>query len=101
MTTVALLASQQPVEALTLGAEWARAGDDITVVLLDGATAILRDGHAAAGALAGARDAGVTIWAHDAAAAERAVTHDTSVTLVDLDRVAALIAEDAAKVQWW
>lgn len=101
MTTVALLTSQQPLEALALGVEGAQAGDDVTVVLLDGATAILRDGHAAAGTLAGAQDAGVTVWAHEAAAAERAITHDAGVTLVDLERIAALIAEDAAKVQWW
>lgn len=101
MTKVALLASQQPVEALTLGARWAEAGDEVTVVLLDGATAILRGGHAAAAALTTARDAGVTIWAHDTALQERAVDAGTAATVVGLDRVAALIGDAASKVQWW
>lgn len=101
MTRVALLASQQPAEALTLGARWAAAGDEVTVVLLDGATAILRHGHAAAAALTTARDAGVTIWAHDAALRERAVDGGSAVTVVGLDRVAALIGDTSTKVQWW
>jgi hypothetical protein len=101
MMRVALLASQQPVEALTLGARWAEAGDEVTVVLLDGATAILRGGHAAAGALTTARDAGVTIWAHDTALQERAVNSGTEVTVVGLDHVAALVGDTATKVQWW
>jgi hypothetical protein len=101
MTTVALLASQQPSEALALGADWARAGDDVTVVLLDAATTLLREGHAAAQLLADAQDTGVTVWAHDTATTERGITDHGKVTLVDLERVAALITEDAAKVQWW
>jgi hypothetical protein len=101
MTTVALLASQQPVEALTLGTRWAEAGDEVTVVLLDGGTAILRPGHAATAALATARDAGVAIWAHDAALQERAVDGGPAITVVGLDRVAALIGDTATKVQWW
>ena len=101
MTTVALLASQQPTEALDLGITWARAGDDVTVVLLDGATGILRSGHAAADLLERARDAGVHVWVHGAALDERAIARDPGVTVVDLDRVAVLVAETAAKAQWW
>jgi hypothetical protein len=101
MTTVALLASQQPTEALTLGARWSKAGDDVTVVLLDGATVILRQDHAAAELLTTAQDAGVTIWAHDAAVNEHAVTPGLPVEVVGLDRVAALIGDAATKVQWW
>ena len=101
MTTVALLASHQPAEALVLAAEWASSGDQVTVVLLDAATAILRPGHTAADALAAARSAGVTVWAHDAAMAERAITYPGAVTPVDLDRVATLVGEDATRVQWW
>lgn len=100
MSTVALLASHQPTEALTLSARWARSGDAVTVVLLDGATTILRTGHAAATLLSTARDAGVTVWAHDTAVVERGIPHD-DVTLVGLDKVAELVAEHAAKVQWW
>jgi hypothetical protein len=101
MTTVALLTSQQPAEALTLGARWSAVGDDVTVVLLDGATAILRRGHAEAPLLATAQDAGVTIWAHDAAVHEHAATGDVAVEVVGLDRVAALIGDAATRVQWW
>jgi tetraacyldisaccharide-1-P 4'-kinase len=101
MTTVALLASQQPAEALTLGTRWAEAGDDVTVVLLDGATAILRPGHPAATLVTTAHDAGVTVWVHDDAVHERGITHDGAVAFVDMDRVAALVGEGATRVQWW
>lgn len=101
MRTVALLASQQPTEALRLGVGWATAGDDVIVVLLDAATALLRVGHADAGLVASAKEANVAIWAHDAAVAERAITPADDVTLVDLDRVAALVGAGASKVQWW
>lgn len=101
MTTVALLASQQPAEALALGTRWREAGDDVTVVLLDAATAILRAGHVASAHLIAALDAGVNVWAHDSAAGERAPDSTPKVTLVDLDRVAALIGDGAEKVQWW
>lgn len=101
MTTMALLASQQPAEALTLGARWASSGDTVTVVLLDGATTILRSGHASTALLSTAKDAGVAVWAHDAAVAERGIMHGDDITLVGLDRVADLVAEHASKVQWW
>jgi hypothetical protein len=71
------------------------------VVLLDSATVILRHDHDAAELLTTARDAGVTIWAHDAAVQEHAVTPGLPVEMVGLDRVAALIGDAATKVQWW
>lgn len=101
MTTVALLASQQPAEALALGTRWAQAGDDVTVVLLDGAAVVLRADHASASLLVTAQDAGVNVWAHDAALHEHAVPHNESVEVVGLDRVAALIGDTAGRVQWW
>ncbi|HSK95839.1 MAG TPA: hypothetical protein VK891_04400 [Euzebyales bacterium] len=101
MTTVALLASQQPAEALELATRWAQAGDNVTVVLLDGAAVILRPEHASASLLTTAQDAGVTVWAHDAALHEHAVAADVSAEVVGLDRVAALIGDTAARVQWW
>lgn len=99
--TVALLASQQPAEALTLGTRWAEAGDDVTVVLLDSAAGILRRAHPAATLVTTARGAGVAVWVHDTALRERAIEHDAEVTVVDLERVAALVGEGATKVQWW
>jgi tetraacyldisaccharide-1-P 4'-kinase len=101
MTRVALLASQQPAEALTLGTRWSEAGDDVTVILLDGATAILRRDHIDAKLLASARDAGVTILAHDAAIRDHTITQDVPIDVVELDRVAALISDTATRVQWW
>jgi hypothetical protein len=100
--THTLLTSQQPAEALALGASWAAAGDDVTVVLLDAATTILRPGHDAADDVAAAHDAGVRIWAHDDALAERAVdVGSTSVDVVDLDAVATLLGDPQTRAQWW
>lgn len=100
--TVALLTSQQPVEALRLGGSWAREGDSVTVVLLDAATAILRPGHEAAADLESAHAAGVGLWAHDVSVAERALElGDIEVEVVDLDAVAALIGDPGTSVQWW
>jgi hypothetical protein len=99
MTRVALLASQQPAEALMLGTRWSEAGDDVTVVLMDGATAILRPDHIDAKLLASAQDAGVTILAHDAAIRDH--TQTSPVDVVGLDHVAALIGDTATRVQWW
>lgn len=100
--TVALLTSQQPVEALSLGSGWARDGDAVTVVLLDTATAILRPTHEAAAALADARAAGVRVWAHDDAVAERTLElRATDVEVVDLDTVAALLGDPGTSAQWW
>ena len=101
MMTVALLASQQPAEALTLGTRWAEAGDDVTVILLDGATAILRPDHVDAKLLVLAQDAGVSVLAHDAALHEHANSQTVPVDVVGLDHVAALIGDTATQVQWW
>jgi hypothetical protein len=100
--TVALLTSQQPVEALSLGASWARGGDDVTVVLLDTATAILRPAHEAATHVDAARAAGVRVWAHDDAVIERTLDLRTvEVEVVDLDAVAALLGDPETSAQWW
>lgn len=99
MTSV-LLTSQQPMEALGLAASWARGGDRVTVVLLDTATAVLRAGHRAADGLHAAREAGARVLAHSDAVAERAIAA-TDVELVDLDRIADLVADEQSRVQWW
>lgn len=100
--TVALLTSQQPSEALALGTAWARDGEDVTVVLLDAATVLLRPGHDDASGLRDAASAGVRLWAHDHALAEHLIDPaGTPVDPVDLDHVAALIGDPAARVQWW
>jgi hypothetical protein len=100
--THALLTSQQPEEALALGIGWAATGADVTVVLLDAATAVLRAGHDAAAHLAAAQDAGVRVWAHADAVTERAVDMGPSgARLVDLDTVADLLGDPEMQVQWW
>jgi hypothetical protein len=100
--TVALLTSQQPAEALALGARWATTGEAVTVVLLDGATTVLRPGHGLARCLEQARSAGVVIWAHHDAVTERLLTDVAGAAeLVDLDRIAALVGDVADTVQWW
>lgn len=98
--TVALLTSQQPDEALALATGWAQEGAAVTVVLLDTATAVLRPGHDTYGEVAAAHAAGVRVWAHDTAVAERAIPAHDATRSVDLDEVAALIGDDVT-VQWW
>lgn len=100
--TTALLTSQQPVAALALATDWASHGDEVTVVLLDSATNLLRPGHDAASDLQAARAAGVRVWAHAAAVGERAVDAGSGlVDLVDLDAVAALVGDPETRAQWW
>lgn len=99
---IALLTSQQPAEALALGTAWARAGDDVTVVLLDAAAIVLRPDHGDTADLHHATDAGVRVWAHAEAVAERAPGADDEVAeLVDLDAVAALLGDPDTQAQWW
>jgi hypothetical protein len=100
--TMALLTSQQPAEALALGTGWAQDGEDVVVVLLDAATIVLRPGHEDAANVRDATDAGVRVWAHHLAAAERLIdTADTGVDLVDLGAVAQLVGQAETKAQWW
>lgn len=98
-----LLTSQQPDEALGLATTWARDGARVTVVLLDGATAVLRPGHQAAERVAAACAAGATVLAHADAVAERTIRDAPVdlVDLVDLDGVADLVADADSRVQWW
>jgi intracellular sulfur oxidation DsrE/DsrF family protein len=95
-----LLTSQQPDEALGLATTWVQGGAEVTVVLLDGATAVLRAGHRTAARVDAARAAGVTVLAHADAVAERTI-RDAPVDLIDLDAVADLVAEPGSRVQWW
>src|SRR5690606_16049240 len=83
MTTVALLTSHQPAEVLRLGTQWAEAGDDVTVVLLDAAAAVLRPRHPDNPLVAAAQDAGVTVWVHDAAVGDGSAARDARVKTVD------------------
>lgn len=95
-----LLTSQQPDEALGLAATWARRGEPVTVVLLDGAAAVLRARHRSAGGVAAARDAGARVLADADAVAERMIPAG-DIELTDLDAVADLVADPDSRVQWW
>lgn len=97
----ALLISRNPVEGFRLAAAWAQAGDPVTAVAVDAASAWVRPGHRDSGHVVAAVEAGVTVLAHDEALARRAVTQCVEgVKSVDLDEVADLIAEDADRVVW-
>ncbi|HWH32047.1 MAG TPA: DsrE family protein [Egibacteraceae bacterium] len=101
--TVALLVSHTAAQGLALARAWAESGDDVVVVLLDGAAAAARDGHADAPALRAALAAGVAVSAHDDALRRRGVTGGgltDGVKTIDLDEVADLVAEGADKVVW-
>lgn len=98
-----MLSSHQPAEALAMGERWARAGHDVTVVLLDGAVAVVRPGHVVGDQVRSARAAGVRVVADATAVHERVLDIATSgtVDLVDLDEVAAMIGDTGTRVQWW
>jgi len=110
---VTVLVSTGVVWALGVAAAWARAGDRVTVVLLDAATASARAGHDDEAALGTAMDAGVVVAAHDAALARRALAVvpgggsgpdgtglRSGVAVVDLDAVADLVTTGADKAVW-
>lgn len=105
---VTLLVSTGVPWALGVAAAWARAGDRVTVVLLDAAAASARVGHEDGAALTAAADTGVAVAAHDAALARRALTGGTEpgaglaagIAVVDLDDLADLVTTGADKAVW-
>lgn len=100
---VALLLSQCSAQGLALARAWREAGDEVDVVLLDGAVAAARRGHARAELVRAALAAGAAVAAHDEALRRRGVTDGAlldGVKTVDLDEVADLVAEGADKAVW-
>ncbi len=98
---VTVLLSSRVAEALEIVTGWARAGDTVTVVLLDAAVAVARSGHSDEGALRAALDAGVLVLAHDEAIRRRAVDGGARVKTVELDEIADLLTTGADKTVWW
>jgi hypothetical protein len=101
---VAVLLSSQVSEALEIVTAWARAGDAVTVVLLDAAVAVTRPGHREEGWLTDALDAGVLVLAHDEALRSRALAAEAradEVKAVELDEIADLVTTGADKAVWW
>lgn len=98
---VTLLVSNRGAWALDLAVEWARAGDVVTLVLLDSAAAMARPDHADADALAAAVAGGVGVAVHDAALRRRGlVSPAQGVTVLDLDEVAELVTVGADRAVW-
>lgn len=98
-----VLISRDPRWALELARGWAQAGDTVTAVLLDRASALARPGHAHAGALADAVGAGVTVAVHDDALRRRGLASrplPEGVKTVDLAEVADLVTDGADRAVW-
>ena len=97
-----VLVSRDPDWALELAAAWA--GDrDVTAVLCDHAAVRARAQHPAAATLTAAADAGVVLRVHDEALAARGIAVEAlapAVKPVDLDEVAALLADGADQAVW-
>lgn len=96
-----LLISREPAEALALAVRLAEAGDEVRAVLLDGAVAVARAGHADRRALTAAAKAGVVLSAHDEALRQRAITEPADqIKVVDLEEVADTVTDGADRVLW-
>lgn len=100
---VGLLVSTELDEAVGLARDWVADGATVTVVLLDGATAHARAGHARAGVTGALVGEGVTVLAHDAALRRRGIRPAAlaeGVKVCDLDEVADLVAEGVDRAVW-
>ena len=100
---IAVLSSSDVAWALGIASSWAAGGDDVTVVLLDAATAAARRGHDGAEAVEGALAAGVAVQAHDEALLRRAIDVGRlveGVKVTTLDEVADLVVEGSDRVMW-
>lgn len=99
----AVLISREARWALELARRWVTAGDSVTAVLLDRASALARAEHADADAVAEALAAGVEVSAHDDALRRRGLIGrplTEGVKTVDLDEIADLLAEGADRAVW-
>lgn len=100
---IVLLLSNAAPEALELARAWRDAGDQVELVLLDGAVAAARRAHPLAAALKAVLAAGVAVSAHQEALSRRGVTEGgllDGVKAVELDEVADLVAEGSDKAVW-
>lgn len=89
--------------AIQLVEGWRALGDDVTVVLLDGAVAAARAGHLHAEPIGALLAAGVSVLVEEQAVARRALAADRTVPGVkstDLDQVADLLLDGSDRVVW-
>lgn len=99
----ALLVSRDLAWSLSLATEWAGAGDEVTVVLLDAAVSAVRRGHDSAGAVKKALAAGAVVAAEEQSLRARPVPTDERadrVKILNLDEVADLLVDGTDKVVW-
>jgi intracellular sulfur oxidation DsrE/DsrF family protein len=99
----AVLVSTDVAWSLALARTWAAHGDVVEVVLLDDATAAVREGHHAAPAVREAITAGIPVAAHDEALRRRGVRSEQQldhVKVVTIDEIADLLADGADKAVW-
>lgn len=99
---VTLLCSSDVRWGLRLAGAWADAGDSVTVVLLDAASALVRTAHAEAPLVGTAAARGVTMLVHDDALRRRGVVPGEVETAkpVTLDEIADLVVDGTDKVIW-
>jgi hypothetical protein len=100
MTGRVVLVSRDVPWALQLVGSWA---EPTQVVLLDGAVAAARSGHADHAAVTAAVDAGIVVAVHAGSAARRAMGPAEladGVKLIDLDEIADLVSDTAGRVMW-
>lgn len=100
---VTVLVSHDARWALELAAAWSAAGDQVRVVLLDSAAALVRPGHRDTARVTEAMAAGVGVSVHDDAVARRALPGGAvadGVTVVDLDEVAGAVIDGADRAVW-
>lgn len=89
--------------ALELATGWREAGEEVTLVLLDGAVAAARAGHVHAQGVGALLAAGGAVLAEEQALARRSLGSDRSVPGVksaDLDQVADLVLDGSDRVVW-
>ena len=102
MTQRILLVSRDVPWALRLALQWTTR-EPTQVVLLDGAVASARPGHADHAAVAAAVEGGVVVAVHAAAAGRRALGPGQladGVKVVELDEIADLISDASGQVMW-
>lgn len=89
--------------ALELAAGWRDDGEEITLVLLDGAVAAARVGHVHGEAVGALLAAGAAVLTEEQAVARRSLASDRAVPGVktaDLDQVADLLLDGSDRVVW-
>ena len=99
----ALLVSGPAAWPLQLAAAWRAAGDDVAIVLLDGAVTAARASAEQSASVADVLARGATVLVDDSALRRRGMTAAALVDgakIADLDEIADLIADGSERVVW-